>query len=109
MAPDSRWDRLPIESNILLGFCVLFVLILAPILLSGYLCGSVPASHTNETVHVKILAINDFHGQLPVGQTLNNRQAGSIPVLASYLKSSMASMKADGIIIALPGLSLIHI
>ena len=103
MAPDSRWDRIPIESNILLGFCVLFVLILAPVLLSGYLCGSVPAWHTNETVHVKILAINDFHGQLPAGQTLNNRHAGSIPVLASYLKSSMASGKADGIIIALPG------
>ena len=103
MAPDSRGDRIPIESNILLGFCILFVLIMAPVLLSGYLSVPVPASHTNETVHVKILAINDFHGQLPAGQTLNNRKAGSIPVLSSYLKSSMASAKADGIIIALPG------
>ena len=103
MAPYSRWDKISNELNILLGFCVLFVLILAPILLSGYLYVPVPASHANETVHVKILAINDFHGQLPAGQTLNNRQAGSIPVLSSYLKSSMASGKADGIIIALPG------
>ena len=85
MAPDSQGDRIPKQSNILSGVCVLFILILAPVLLSGYLYGPVPALHTNETVHLKILAINDFHGQLPAGQTLNNRKAGSIPVLSSYL------------------------
>ena len=103
MTPDSRRDRIPIELQILLGFCVLCVLILTPILLSWYLPGPVPASHTNATVHVKILAINDFHGQLPPGQTLNKRPVGGAPVLDSYIKSAMASGNTDGTIIALPG------
>ncbi|MDO8871521.1 MAG: hypothetical protein Q7V05_02170 [Methanoregula sp.] len=79
MAPDSRHGRIPVELQILLGFCILAILILAPILLRWYLPGSVPASQTNATVHVKILAINDFHGQLPPGQTLNKRPVGSAP------------------------------
>ena len=103
MAPDFRWDRIPIKLQILLGFCVLCVLILAPIFLSGYLSGPAQAPHTNATVHVKILAVNDFHGHMPPGQTLNNRPVGGAPVLASYLKSAMASGNADGTIIALPG------
>jgi 5'-nucleotidase len=103
MAPDSRRDRIPIEYEILLGICILLILVLAPVVLSWYLPGPVPVSHTNTTIHVKILAINDFHGQLPSGQVLNHREAGGAPVLASYLRSSMASGNADGTIIALPG------
>ena len=103
MAPDSRQDRIPLELQILLGFIVLSVLILTPILLCWYLPGPVLIPSANATVHVKILAINDFHGQLPVGQTLNKRPVGSAPVLASYLKSAMASGNADSTIIALPG------
>ena len=79
MTPDSRWDRIPVKLQILLGLCVLCVLILATILLSGYLSGPVQAPHTNATVHVKILAVNDFHGHMPPGQTLNNRPVGSAP------------------------------
>ena len=103
MVPDSRKDRIPVEFQILLGFCILGILILAPILLSWYFPGTVPAMHTNATVHVKILAVNDFHGQLPPGQSMNKRPVGSAPVLASYLKSAMASGNADTTIIALPG------
>ncbi|MGA2162141.1 MAG: bifunctional metallophosphatase/5'-nucleotidase [Methanoregula sp.] len=103
MTPGSWRDRIPINLQILSGFCVLCVLILATILLSGYLTGPVPAPHTNATVHVKILAINDFHGHMSPGQTLNNRPVGGAPVLASYLKSAMVSGNADGTIIALPG------
>ena len=103
MAPDSRRDRIPIELHILLGFCILCILILAPIVFSWYFSTPAPALHTNAPVHVKILAINDFHGQLPKGQTMNKRQTGSAPVLASYLKSAMAYGNADGTIIALPG------
>ncbi len=40
---------------------------------------------------------------MATGQTLNNRPVGGAPVLASYLKSAMASGNADGTIIALPG------
>ncbi|MFA6225129.1 MAG: bifunctional metallophosphatase/5'-nucleotidase [Methanoregula sp.] len=103
MAPDSRQDRIPVELQILLGLCILGILILAPILLSWYFPGPVLTPQTNATVHVKILAINDFHGQLTTGQTLNKRPVGGSPVLASYLKSAMASGNADGTIIALPG------
>ena len=55
------------------------------------------------TVQVKILAVNDFHGQFPPAQTLNKRPVAGLPVLASYLKSAMTSGNADGTIIALPG------
>ena len=103
MEPDSRQDTIPVELQILSGLCILGILTLAPILLIGYLPVNLPASHTNATVHVKILAINDFHGQLIPGQTLNKRPVGGAPVLASYLKSAMASGNADGTIIALPG------
>ncbi|MFA4850479.1 MAG: bifunctional metallophosphatase/5'-nucleotidase [Methanoregula sp.] len=103
MAPDSRQDRIPIELHILLGLCILCVLILTPILLSWYFPVPAPALHTNAPVHVKILAVNDFHGQLPPGQAMNKRPTGSAPVLASYLKLAMASGNADGTIIAMPG------
>ncbi|PKL69453.1 MAG: bifunctional metallophosphatase/5'-nucleotidase [Methanomicrobiales archaeon HGW-Methanomicrobiales-1] len=103
MVSDSRKHRIPVELQIFFGFCILAILILAPILLSWYFPGTVPAMHTNATIHVKILAVNDFHGQLPPGQSMNKRPVGSAPVLASYLKSAMASGNADGIIIALPG------
>ena len=103
MAPDSRRGRIPVELQIFFGLCILVILILAPILISWYLPGPIHTSPANATVHVKILAINDFHGQLPPGQTQNKRPAGGAPVLASYLKSAMASGNADGIIIALPG------
>ena len=103
MAPDSSHDRAPVELQIFLGFCVLFLLILTPILLPCYLPGTVPASHKNATVHVKILVINDFHGQMPPGQAMNKRPVGGAPVLASYLNAALASGNADVTIIALPG------
>ncbi|MDO9549963.1 MAG: bifunctional metallophosphatase/5'-nucleotidase [Methanoregula sp.] len=103
MAPDSRQDTVPVKLQVLLGFCILATLILAPVLLSWYFPGPVLTPPANATVHVKILAINDFHGQLPPGQTQNKRPVGGAPVLASYLKSAMASGNADGTIIALPG------
>jgi len=106
MAPDSRQDRIQLAQKILLALCILCVLILHLVILSWVLPGAglvSPVSRTNATVHVKILAINDFHGQLPPGQTLNHRPAGGAPVLASYLRSAMASGNADGTIIALPG------
>ena len=103
MAPDSRQDTITVKLQILLGLCILAILILIPMLLSWYMPGPVLTPQTNAIVHVKILAINDFHGQLPPGQTLNKRPVGGSPVLASYLKSAMASGNADGTIIALPG------
>ncbi len=103
MTPGSWRDRPPAKIQILAGFCVLCILILALVLLSGYLTWPVPVPHANVTVHVKILEVNDFHGHMATGQILNNRPVGGAPVLASYLKSAMVSGNADGTIIALPG------
>jgi 5'-nucleotidase len=100
MIPDSPKNRFPVALQILLGVCILCALILAIIVVSWYLPGT---ARTSDTVHVKILAINDFHGQLTPGQTLNKSPVGGAPVLASYLKSAMAGGNADGTIIALPG------
>jgi 5'-nucleotidase len=103
MAPDSWRDRIPVKLQILLVICVLCFFILAALFLTGNLPGPVTASHPDPTVHVKILAVNDLHGHIIPGQTMNNRPVGGIPVLASYLKAAMAPGGADGIIIALPG------
>ncbi len=100
MAPDSPKNRFPVALQILLGVCLLCALILVILAVSWYLPGT---ARTSDTVHVKILAINDFHGQLTPGQTLNKRPVGGSPVMASYLKSAMAGGNADGTIIALPG------
>ena len=83
------------------GFCILTFIILVPVLV--WVIAPHAPEPANAPVHVKILAVNDFHGQLPPGQTLNKRPAGGAPVLASYLKSVIASAKADRTIIALPG------
>lgn len=103
MAPDSPVNQIPVALQIFLGFCILCALILTPIVVSWYLSGPDLTARTDAIVHVKILAINDFHGQLPPGQTLNKSPVGGAPVLVSYLKSAMALGNADGTIIALPG------
>ncbi|WP_440951226.1 bifunctional metallophosphatase/5'-nucleotidase [Methanosphaerula subterraneus] len=103
MTPDPRQERSPRTLQFLLGLCILGLLILIPIVLAGHPAGPGLTPQTDATVHVKILAINDFHGQLPDGQKLNKEPAGSAPVLASYLNATMKSEKADGTIIALPG------
>ena len=102
MSPDSRRE-VPLGLQILLAICILCVLVLAPVFLSTYLPGPAPSPRAEATVHVQILAINDFHGQLTSGQTLNKRPVGGAPVLASYLKSAIASSAADRTIIALAG------
>ncbi|ACL16233.1 bifunctional metallophosphatase/5'-nucleotidase [Methanosphaerula palustris] len=103
MTLDPRQKTIPNSLQFLIGLCILGLLILTPILLVGHPAGPVTAPLANGTVHVKILAVNDFHGHLPPGQTMNNRTVGGAPVLASYLKSAITSEKADGTIIAIPG------
>jgi 5'-nucleotidase len=93
-------ERSPRQQAIV-GFFVLLIIILAPIALSYYLH---PApSPATEPVHVQILAVNDFHGQLTDGQNLNKEPAGSAPVLASYLKCAIADAGEATTFIALPG------
>jgi 5'-nucleotidase len=48
---------------------------------------------------VKILAVNDFHGQLSSGKKVGNRPVGSAAVLASYLKAAQQGAEDRTIIL----------
>lgn len=52
---------------------------------------------------VKLLAINDFHGQIGVGKTAGAgpfNQVGSAPILAAYLKKAQTGMEYRTIIVS---------
>jgi 5'-nucleotidase len=101
MASGSSTSERSPRQQAVVGFVVLLIIILTPIALSYYLH---PApSPVTEPVHVQILAVNDFHGQLADGQKLNKEPAGSAPVLASYLKCAIADAGEATTFIALPG------
>jgi 5'-nucleotidase len=94
----SPWhDRTLCWLVILLLLCTLAVILAAMVFSSSTL----PAAR--EPVNIRILAVNDFHGQLPPGKTLNSHPVGSAPVLASYLNAATASAGTTETIIALPG------
>lgn len=97
MEPGSSGDGRSPWRQVIAGLLVLLFVALAPIALSGY------PSPDPEPVYVRILAVNDFHGQLPDGQKLNGEPAGSAPVLASYLRSAMLGAGEATTFIALPG------
>ena len=103
MIPGSFVDDRPFWQRTLIGFCVLLIIALIPIILSCSLHPVPAPGQATAPVHVKILAVNDFHGQLPAGQKLNREVAGSAPVLASYLKAAMNESPTDATFIALPG------
>lgn len=54
-------------------------------------------------VHLKILAVNDFHGHLFSDQDLHNRSAGSALFLSSSLNKVMNTSGYDTVILALTG------
>jgi 5'-nucleotidase len=103
MAPGSFIDNRPFWQRALIGFFVLLIIALIPIILSSSLHPVPAPGQVAAPVHVKILAVNDFHGQLPAGQKQNGEAAGSAPVLASYLKAAMNESPKDATFIALPG------
>lgn len=51
------------------------------------------------TVNGKILAINDFHGQISAGKTVSGHPAGSAAVVSSYLKSAMAGQEGNTVLV----------
>jgi 5'-nucleotidase len=57
------------------------------------------AADASETVHVQLLSINDFHGQLSAGRFVAGRPVGSAPVLAAYLRSAQADHANHSIIV----------
>ncbi|MBF0558872.1 MAG: bifunctional metallophosphatase/5'-nucleotidase [Nitrospirae bacterium] len=60
------------------------------------------AANYHSYQHVKILAINDFHGHLSSGRIVGQRHAGGAAVLASYLKSAERGIE-DSTLIVLAG------
>lgn len=62
---------------------------------------SVPISHATalqahsdlETINIKILGINDFHGQISIGRMVKNKPVGGAAVLAAYLKQAQSGME----------------
>jgi 5'-nucleotidase len=50
-------------------------------------------------VRIKLLGINDFHGQLSAGRLVGGRRVGSAPVLASYLKAAAANARDGALIV----------
>ena len=53
------------------------------------------ASHSGNLVPVKVLAINDFHGQLSAGRKIGGRPVGGAAVLVSYLKQAQDEVPGD--------------
>lgn len=51
------------------------------------------------SLRVKLLGINDFHGQLSAGRRVSNRPVGSAPVLASYLRAAQAGAEDKTVIV----------
>ena len=60
--------------------------------------GRLPARQC-PSVRVKILAINDFHGQLGTGRKVHGRDVGSAPVLAAYLKEARRGWEDNSLIV----------
>ena len=60
--------------------------------------GVVPAA-SQRNLRVKVLAFNDFHGQLSP-RTFNGRPIGGAAVLAAYLKKAQAGMKDRTLIVS---------
>ncbi len=98
MASDPPISGISPRKQAIAGLFVLAIIVLVPI---GLSCSRDIAPAAGP-VYVKILAVNDFHGQLPDGQKLNKVPAGSAPVLASYLRAAADADRATTFI-ALPG------
>ncbi len=73
---------------------VSFILLVA--ILAGF-SGAYALPDSN--IHIKILAINDFHGRLPAGHMIGNRPVGGAAVLASYLKAAEQGIEHDTLIV----------
>jgi 5'-nucleotidase len=72
------------------------------LLLLGSLCGGWHAHARAEAappVRVRVLGLNDFHGQLEPGRTFMERPVGSAPVLAAYLRASAAAFSGPTLIV----------
>ena len=101
MAFGSFPDSLPPWGRVLAGLCVLALIAIIPTV--PFLVQGGETGGGSGLVHVKILAVNDFHGQLPAGQSLSGEPAGSAPVLASYLRAAGNESPGAATFIVFPG------
>ena len=66
-------------------------------------CSSTPVADgtlcTGGNFHVKLLGLNDFHGQLEKGKFVSGRPVGGAAVLASYLKTAQAGIESQTVIV----------
>ncbi len=53
----------------------------------------------DQNVHVQLLGINDFHGQLDYSTKVSNRDVGGIEYLAAYLKQREATNPANTLMV----------
>lgn len=66
-------------------------------------CGHAPVADgslcSGGNLKVKLLGINDFHGQISAGKTVSGRPVGSAAVLASYLQAAQAGIEDQTLIV----------
>ncbi len=75
-------------------------LVVSIILFAAILAGLTRAyALPDSNIHIKILAINDFHGRLSAGRMIGNRPVGGAAVLASYLKAAERGIEHNTLIV----------
>ena len=57
------------------------------------------ADSAADTAAIKLLALNDFHGQLSAGRLVGGRPVGSAPVLAAYLRAAQIDREDETLIL----------
>lgn len=60
--------------------------------------GMADARRAQQTVTIKILGVNDFHGQLSQDNAVQNRPVGGAPVLAAYLRNAQRGQEKNTVI-----------
>src|SRR3990167_1255426 len=78
---------------------IVFSLTLSAVAFSSCNIYAITSQHStkNQTI-VKILGINDFHGQIIAGNAYNNRPVGGAAVLAAYLRDASKGMEKNTVI-----------
>lgn len=100
MKTESAGIEFPTCELSAIGRLALAALFSVQIMVAG---GCTPTGHSPANLKVKVLAINDFHGQIGGGKTVGRgeyNKAGSAPILAAYLKNAQAGMEERSFIVS---------
>lgn len=77
-------------------------LLFCTVLLTTLNATNTPSSTNSPLIEIKILGINDFHGQISTGRMVKNEPVGGAAVLAAYIKQAQSGME-DRTIITIMG------